>query len=344
VKQVVINLLSNAVKFTEHGGITVRVSSTGLGDEAYQLRVEVEDTGIGIDRAGLDRLFHTFEQLEPGARIGGTGLGLAISRNFAQLMGGDLVVHSTPGVGSVFTFTFATTSAAVLPPEREARPASGVFSLGQRRPTALVVDDVDLNRSLLEELLSSVGFETRAASSGEEALAAHDSWSPDLVLLDLRMPGLGGLEACRRLKGAGSTARIVALSASGLDEDEPEARVAGADAFIRKPYDEAVLLRRIVELLGLTLATPGPVPTPPSRAAGRPPLAQLLASVPRGLLGELRAAALEARPARVEALAARVATHSESAAAAIHEALADFRYEFIISAVDAIIGTGGLAG
>ena len=115
----------------------------------------------------------------------------------------------------------------------------------------LIVDDVATNRDLLDELLSPLGFTTRTAASAEDAIVMHDEWHPQLVLMDLRMPGMGGLEGTRRLRQGGSKAAIVAVTASGMADAEREARAAGADAFVRKPYQEAELLAVIGERLGV---------------------------------------------------------------------------------------------
>jgi PAS domain S-box-containing protein len=332
IKQIVINLLSNAVKFTESGTITLRASSAPNADK-QTVRIGVEDTGIGIDAGGLDRLFQTFEQLPAGARIGGTGLGLAISRNFAQLMGGDVTVQSTPGAGSLFTFTFEAKVADAAPAVGDPRGAPVRIASDQSRPKILVVDDVATNRALCGELLSRVGFETRDASNGEEALAVHDAWHPDLVLMDLRMPGMDGFDATRRLRASGSQARIVALTASGLSDAEPEAVAAGADLFLRKPYDDRELLQRIGELLGLRYEYKAATESSPSVARERPALSHLVKQLPADLVRELREAATTARARRIEELAMRVSEHSEAAAAAIGELARNFRYDAILSAL-----------
>ena len=335
VKQVVINLLSNAVKFTERGKIGLRASFTESAAGTHTVRIRVEDTGIGIDAEGVHRLFQAFEQLSAGARIGGTGLGLAISRNFAQLMGGDVTVESTPGAGSAFTFTFQAKLAGAALAENDPRPAPVRIAAAQARPKILVVDDVATNRALCDELLSRLGFETKGAASGEEALAVHASWDPDLVLMDLRMPGMGGLEAMRRLRASGSKTKVVALTASGLADAEPEALAAGADVFVRKPYEEGDLLRRIGELLSLRYEYATKVATLSTGTRALRPLHGLLKELPDDLVRELRDAAIGARAQRLEELAKRVREHSEAAAAEILELARSFRYDRIVSAIDA---------
>jgi two-component system sensor histidine kinase/response regulator len=247
IKQILINLSSNALKFTRRGSITLRAASSRLADGSVLVETVVADTGIGIAPEEAERIFQPFEQLEEGRRAGGTGLGLPISLAYARLMGGDIRVESAAGAGSAFKFTYvakcvALDAAAIR--HEAARVEPGVPSC-----KVLIVDDVALNRDLLSEYLSGRGFETRAAEDGADALSIHAAWQPDLVLIDLRMHGMGGLEAIRRMRDAGSSAAIGALSASALEEDERLALAIGADFFLRKPYDYSDLLDEISRVL-----------------------------------------------------------------------------------------------
>ena len=246
VKQILINLVSNAIKFTKQGSIRVTASARPRADGQLLVEIVVADTGIGIAPVDVARMFQPFQQLEPGARAGGTGLGLTISRTHARLMRGDLTVESTQNAGSTFTFTFearSVDSALKLP-----RITTPVTLPAQAK--VLIVDDVQHNRDLLEELLAKASFETRIAADGPRALALHADWSPDLVLMDLRMPDMDGLEAIRQMRAAGSKAAIGVLTASALAADEPDALANGADFFMRKPYDERELFKQIARVLG----------------------------------------------------------------------------------------------
>ena len=255
VKQILINLTSNALKFTKQGSIRLQASASPLANGSVRVQLVVADTGIGIAPAEAARIFQPFEQLEAGKRAGGTGLGLAISLAHARLMGGDLSLESTPGAGSTFTLTYVAKRAE---PE-EIPVAAGETARvepGTAAGKALIVDDVALNRDLLSELLSGSGFETRTAADGADAVAIHAEWQPDLVLIDLRMHGMGGLEAIRRMRDADSRVAIGALSASALDEDERVAGAFGADFFLRKPFDYCELLDRISRVLATSASTP----------------------------------------------------------------------------------------
>ena len=249
VKQILINLVSNAIKFTQQGSIRVTATWSAIEDAAARFEVVVADTGVGIAEQDVARMFQPFEQLEGGARAGGTGLGLAISLAYARLMGGDLSVESAPGAGSRFKLTFV---AKRVEPER-VRAASGphkiVASVPATRWKVLIVDDVDANRDAVAEVLAGNAFETRTAADGPTGLSIHAAWRPDIVLMDLRMPGMNGLEAIRRLRAAGSRALIGALTAGAFGDDEREALRAGADFFMRKPFDDRQLLDRLSRVL-----------------------------------------------------------------------------------------------
>ena len=159
VRQVVINLLSNAVKFTNDGRVDVRACSRAVAGDRHVVAIAVEDTGPGIEPGNLTRIFDAFDQADSTARIGGTGLGLTISLNFARLMHGDLVVESTPGKGSVFTFSFEAAGAAIdAVPARIAHPMPTGLVPNQPDWKVLIVDDEPTNRDLLDELLSRGGF------------------------------------------------------------------------------------------------------------------------------------------------------------------------------------------
>jgi signal transduction histidine kinase/CheY-like chemotaxis protein/PAS domain-containing protein len=336
VLQVLVNLVGNAVKFTARGGITVRASAAGAA-RGHRVSIDVIDTGPGIGADDLERIFGAFEQAGLGVQAGGAGLGLAISRDLARRMGGDVTATSRPGAGATFSFTFEVGAGD----ERAPSPARIAIGLepGQPVPTVLVVDDRAENLAMADELLRTIGLATRVARSGEEAIAVHDAWRPQLILMDLRMPGIGGIEATRRLRAAGSSAIIVAFTASGLDDLVAEARAAGADHVFLKPYKEAELVQRLGDWLGVRFVYgpaddgepggPGPEPPPAELRA-------LVAGVPRRLRDRLRLAAIQARPAQVDELVAEVEAEAPAAAAAVRGLARGFRYHEIAAALDEI--------
>jgi CheY-like chemotaxis protein len=248
VKQILINLVSNAVKFTRRGGIRIAASASALADDEILLKIVVADTGIGISEPDLAGLFQPFEQSRDGALAGGTGLGLTISLAYARLMRGDLTVESSLGSGTAFTSTFRARRVRTEPAlERSEAPLAVATPATYCK--VLIVDDLQSNREVLAELLSQPRFETRTAADGPGALAIHAEWYPDVVLMDLRMPEMDGLETIRRMKDAGSKAAIGVLSASALADDERQAFALGVDFFMRKPYDERELFEWIARVL-----------------------------------------------------------------------------------------------
>jgi len=260
LRQVLINLLSNAVKFTERGKVTLRAGKEDKGNSSFYLYFEVEDTGTGIALEEIDSLFQPFVQTTSGTQAReGTGLGLTISRQFVQLMGGDIYLTSTVGQGSIFRFEVPIT--AVEQPQEAQQVSRGrVLRLAADQPECriLVVDDRLENRKLLDELLQTVGFQTRAVADGQEAITAWSAWHPDLILMDMRMPVMDGYQASRRirtLEKAQSNSRqqtaIVALTASAFEEQRGNILAAGCNDLVRKPFREEVLFDKIAEHLGV---------------------------------------------------------------------------------------------
>jgi PAS domain S-box-containing protein len=290
LRQVFINVLGNAVKFTERGGIGLRVRADRRSTAGPCLRVEVEDTGPGISADEQTKLFRHFEQTKTGQQAGtGTGLGLAISREFVRLMGGDITVSSEVGKGSIFAIHLPLNESDVQAIQLIDKPRP-VLSLkpGQEKCRVLIADDIEDNRELLVQILGPVGFEVRLACDGEQAVKEFESWRPHLILMDLRMPVMDGHEAIRRIRAAagGQEIKIIAVTASAMDENRQSLLGIGADDFIGKPFQEAELFRKIHSHLGVeflyaeeaTAAAPEEVAelTPESVACLPPDLIQLM--------------------------------------------------------------------
>lgn len=255
LRQVLVNLVSNAVKFTERGAVTLRISAravAGSGSD-HEITFCVEDTGIGMAPDVIGRLFRPFEQADGGItrRYGGSGLGLAISKQIVAAMGGDIHVESEPGRGSIFSFTLrlpatATPAPAVGPPRREERPPLAI----------LVVDDHPINREVASFRLGRLGYPVDLASDGPEAIEAVSRKEYDVVLMDLQMPGMSGIEATAHIRErhAGTRApHVVAMTANLYEEDREACRRAGMRDFVGKPIDLAQLdavLSRVAEERG----------------------------------------------------------------------------------------------
>lgn len=257
LRQVLINILGNAIKFTQQGRVTLRVrvaqaQASSMSDT--RLYFEIEDTGPGIKQEELDLLFEPFAQAETGRKSAqGTGLGLPISRKFVQLMGGDIQVRSTPGQGSWFGFDIQLDVAetADLPTADATRQVMGLAP-NQPQYRVLVVDDLRESRLLLVTLLSAIGFEVREAENGLQAVSIWQSWQPHLIVMDIRMPVMDGLEAIKEIKSRmqGRETVIIALTASVFEEDRKIVLASGGDDFVRKPFREGVLLEKISQHLG----------------------------------------------------------------------------------------------
>ena len=261
LKQVVLNLVDNAIKFTAAGRVAVRVLQPPAGDGAQRLRLEVQDTGIGIDPEDMERLFAPFEQADNSTtrRFGGTGLGLAISRQLVQMMGGVLEVQSHPGLGSMFWFELPLQPAPAGPDEaREPSPEALRESLrdlvlrrGKVEPL-LVAEDDPVSREISTMLLRLAGFEVDVACDGQEAVELASRRRYAMVLMDMQMPRLNGLEATRRIRetGASRSALIVALTANAFDEDRLRCLEAGMDDYLSKPVQAVLLYEKLLWLLG----------------------------------------------------------------------------------------------
>jgi len=242
LRQVLMNLLDNAIKHTSEGGVALKV-----GPHRGRLRFMVEDTGIGIRPEQLPRIFDSFHQVrDPSTFVEGTGLGLAISKTLVSLMGGTLEVASTPGEGSRFWFDLLLPQVPLVG-HSPARHRRRVVSVRGARRRLLVVDDKEDNRGLVRDLLMPLGFEILQAADAEACLRLAASARPDAILLDLRMPGMDGLEATRRLRAMAETRDvvIVAVSASAFEEHRERCLEAGANDFLAKPFR----LERLLDLL-----------------------------------------------------------------------------------------------
>ena len=333
IRQVLINLLGNATKFTERGRINLRVSLDYRTNHRLWMSAQIEDTGIGLTEEEQSQLFQPFVQGHAGQhRHGGTGLGLAISRGVAELMSGNLTVSSTLGSGSNFRFEIPVELGA----DRDARKQSGhrgrVLGIqgGQDPPRILIVDDLLDNREWLNKLLTAVGFSVRLAEDGEDAVRTWREWNPRLILMDMRMPGMDGLEATRRIKAdprAKQTA-IVTLTASALDDDRRAAFESGADDFLAKPCLEDELLEKMRVLLDIVYIheeVSGTERPPPAGAATQS--AKRLVPLSFELVEELRNATFSGNKILLDTLILKVRETEDAGSAQVLQKLAD-NYEY----------------
>lgn len=258
LRQILYNLISNAIKFSPAGGVTLE---SGYKDGT--LRLSVADTGIGIPADRLDALFQPFTQAEASTarNFGGTGLGLSICRRLAGLMGGDIVVRSTPGEGSVFTLSIPCvqmSAAETLPQMKDgvvtdaAQPVEPAEN--SRSPRILAVEDNEINQLVLRTLLGHGGFTPTLASNGVDAMEIFASGDWDLVLMDIHMPVMDGIEATRQiraleLKTGRARTPILALTADALAHQVAEYGALGFDGHVAKPLEVSALFEAIASAL-----------------------------------------------------------------------------------------------
>jgi len=256
LRQILINLLENAIKFTDQGSISLRMAAIYRPLDDLRLVIEVEDTGIGIAQDEYEKLFKYFEQTASGRQSQrGTGLGLAISREYAQLMGGDITVISQVGKGSTFRMEIDSKLGreTELIEGIEKHKVIGLKQGKDRIPRILVAEDQLESRKLLHKILEIVGFEVREAANGKEAVEISEQWRPHFIWMDIRLPVMNGLEATRLIKAAdhGKLTKVVALSASALEEEKEIIMAAGCDGFVGKPYREEEIFEVMAQHLGL---------------------------------------------------------------------------------------------
>jgi PAS domain S-box-containing protein len=257
LRQVLLNLLSNAVKFTEHGSVTLRVAAKPAPGNQVHLRLDVEDTGVGISPEHQQAVYEPFEQVgDTRHRAAGTGLGLTITRALIHAMGGSISLHSEPGRGSTFSVELPVTPVAA--PRAPSLPERHVARYRGPRRRVLVVDDVPANRALLVDFLGEAGFEIAEASDGAAGLRAVDAFRPELVVVDSVMPVMDGLEFTRRLRAQPESARlpIIAISASATEAHRRECLQAGVNSFLSKPVQLSQLLAAIAGSLRLEWESP----------------------------------------------------------------------------------------
>ncbi len=256
LQQALLNYAANAVKFTPQGGITVRVEQLEEDEQSVLLRFEVQDTGVGIAVDTVPRLFNAFEQADNSItrNYGGTGLGLAITRNIARLMGGEAGVQSTLGEGSRFWFTCRLQRlrpASVAPEPPPAEYAEAVLTRDFAGTRVLLVEDDPINSEVAGYLLEEIAFDVDTAENGAKAAHLAETNEYALILMDMQMPVMGGLEATRliRRNGRCTAAPILAMTANAFAEDKAACFAAGMNGFLSKPIDPQQLYEALLKFL-----------------------------------------------------------------------------------------------
>jgi signal transduction histidine kinase/DNA-binding NarL/FixJ family response regulator len=271
LRQILVNLLGNAVKFTKVGEVALSVEAGFLTGGTLELRFAVRDTGIGIPPERMDRLFKPFSQADASTNrhFGGTGLGLAISRRLAEILGGRMWVESVPGQGSVFSFIIQCREGRMPPPSAlETQPLriADLQALLSPPLRILLAEDNSTNQKVALLMLERLGWSADLAADGSEVLAALRRQSYDLILMDVQMPGMDGLEAARRIRAElppRRQPRIIAMTANALLGDREACLAAGMDDYLSKPI-------RLEELRAAILSGPREAPAASRRASAEP--------------------------------------------------------------------------
>ena len=247
LRQILTNLCDNAIKFTQQGGVVVKVDAVPLAEGRLELQLAVQDSGIGIPADKQQRIFEAFSQADSSItrQFGGTGLGLTICSRLATLMGGRIWIESEPQHGSIFHVSLAVLPAA------DPEPTGPVDGPGQddmplRRPAwrVLLVEDNPVNQMVASIMLRKWGHTVETAENGERAVALVAAQTWDLVLMDVQMPVMGGMEASRLIRSQeapGTRVPIIAMTANAMDSDRDDCLAAGMDAHLAKPFSAQTL-------------------------------------------------------------------------------------------------------
>ena len=241
LRQILANLLSNAVKFTNFGKVEISISSKNLQGSDYEIHFKVRDTGIGIPEDKISCLFQSFSQVDisTSRKYGGTGLGLAISKRLVELMGGIIWVESELGKGSTFHFTILAEATSIkhgVSREQALRPEIYVHKTQDRAIRILLAEDNIVNQKVILRMLNKLGYRADVSANGLEVLAALERQPYDVVLMDVQMPEMDGIEAAKKIHERWSARpRIIAITAYALQGDREKCIAAGMDDYITKP-------------------------------------------------------------------------------------------------------------
>jgi len=255
LQQALLNYVTNAVKFTETGAVTLRCVNLHETSDSVLVRFEVQDTGIGIMPEAISRLFNVFEQADNSMtrKYGGTGLGLAITRRLAELMGGEVGVESTPGVGSTFWFAARLKKGSEVAATQSASAVDAETLIRQRHSGSriLVVDDEPMNREVAQMQLEAVGLVVDTAEDGAEAVTLAQEMVYMAIFMDMQMPNVNGLEATREIRQLPGYREIpiIAMTANAFAEDKARCLEAGMDDFLIKPFDPDTMFATLLRAL-----------------------------------------------------------------------------------------------
>jgi len=326
LRQVLLNLLSNAVKYTEQGKIQFIISY----QSNQRIRFEVSDTGSGISTEDQQHIFQAFYQTNSSITKGeGTGLGLSISQEFVLLMGGELEVESVLGQGSCFSFSLSLPATDIEPCFNTEARVIGLLP-GQTLPRILVAEDHLDNQQVIQQLLEQIGCDVCIAVNGREAVELFQSWQPDMILMDIRMPEMDGYQATRSIRElpGGDKLPIVALTASVFEQDREQVLASGCDDLLRKPIETEGLFEIIGQMLGLKFeyAVESDEETTESLK-----IVKTLDALPAERRKELAAVAVALEVEATQAMVEQLRTDYPAEASLISNLIKDYRFDKLIS-------------
>ena len=349
LRQIVTNLVGNAIKFTHEGSVNLHVALISA-DTRPQLSIAVHDSGIGIPAETLETIFDPFVQADSAVaqQFGGTGLGLAISRRLARELGGDIVVESTLGVGSLFTLTIETgplDHVALLQPAqvmalRDERASQEVHPRWTFSPArVLVVDDGVENRALVRLILEEVGLQIEEAENGRMGMDKALQTSFDAILMDMQMPVMDGRTATARLREQGVQTPIIALTAHAMKGFEQELLAVGCSGYITKPIDIDALIDLLAKWLGGTRAIDPPVDQTSARRQGDAPLASATTGEGPPIVSRLAA-----DHHRFQAIIEKFVIRLDEQLEAMEQAVRERDFEALAGLAHWLKGAGGTVG
>jgi len=256
-RQVVLNLLSNSVKFTERGGVSIRIEQLQQNDDEVLLDISISDTGIGINLEQQKRIFHPFTQADTSIsrRYGGSGLGLTICDRLARLMGGDLTLESTPGLGTTFHFTVSLSTCADPDNVDSGTTVSCPVEPGRNSLKILIAEDNPISQKYISTILQKMGHRTVAVNDGSQVLSTLLQENFDLVLMDIQMPEISGDDALKIIrqfeKSRGGHLTVIALTAFALQGDRERFLQKGFDGYLSKPVELDQLVNELCRVTAL---------------------------------------------------------------------------------------------
>lgn len=335
LRQILINLLNNALKYTDEGSITLRMKIGG--DDNKLLIMEVGDTGRGIDKKDLERLFEPFEQLSDHMTSYGTGLGLTIARQFVEMMGGSISVKSVLGEGSIFRveLPIEVVNDKETFKDEVTKPGEVVgFEPYKRGFRILIAEDQRDDRLLLETLMKDIGLEVKTVADGKQCVELFRKWQPDIIWMDRRMPVMDGVEAVIEIRKlpTGKKVKIIAVTASAFKEQQAEILNAGMDGFIRKPYRFEEIYEYLAKYLGLKYF----YDKTPFRNEPAILRVEMLRAIPQDFLAELKASLESLEIDRIQKSISKIGSIDVKLAQVLTELADNFRYPEILSAITSV--------